>query len=585
MLQRSQITFLVGKSFLILFFCTITLVAEGQEAAQSSELEKLELQVQSWQNRVNHLSDNILLDSGTLPVGKRSLYLAHLAKIWWKADQDKARPYLDKAGKQLLNAISSVEKSELNDQLADFPNTFRIISSLDAQFAQSILQQLEKNFLDTATGKPEPNARLADIYTAVGLEVVEVNPRFALDIGKESLKFGFAQSLPRLVIDLNLQNSSYAEDLFNVALSAARQSSVSASDTMLFNLSRFIAESNKGKPFPLALQRKALIAFHEKLEVAVSVRDTNPRACSIAYYGPFLVERVGEYLPEHLSRFRQLLVACTENLPASLRERTAANIEDVPTTIEELLKSARDAKDKDLKINRYRAVFLQLLEAKRYEQLISLLDGFDGDAYKEISPIGWNNWRVSAASGAAIAGFEAGDIPSSFRFVNAVPKRLRPFVRKRVVSNKEISEDKETYVEHLNEMQKELDSIEIPPHDAARLYLDLAGYFLKTTPTESQLMFRNAVKHINKADNDNPDLRPEKDWAPMEDYVSLSADLLDADDLAIFSSMKDISSRHSRLRLSLGLLESALKKLAESQKHLEALTREEQKKAQATDSN
>ncbi|QYO65958.1 hypothetical protein [Leptolyngbya sp. 7M] len=527
---------------------------------------------------MDDISDASLVDTASLPVGRRSLYIAYLAKIWWKFDEVKARLYLDRAGKQLLDGISSAEKNELNEQLSDFPNTFRVISGLDAKFAQRILKELEKTFLDTATGKAEPNAKLADIYTAVGLEVVVFNPRFALDIGKESLKFGFALSLPQLVIDLNLQNSDYAEELFNVALAAASKSSLYGSDTMLFNLSRFIAESNKGKSFSPILQRKALTAFIGKLEFAVSTRDTNPRACSISYYGPFLVGRVGEYLPELLSRFRELLLVCTANLHPDYRERTAANIENVPNTVDELLKSAREAKSPDMKINRYREVFLQLLEAKKYEQMISLLDGFDGDAYKEISPIGWDNWRVSAASGAAIAAFEVGDIPSSFRFVNDVPKRLRPFVRKRAVLNKKIGEDEETYIEHLNEMQKELDSIEIPSHDAARLYLDLAEFYLKTTPTESQLMFRNAIKHINKADNDNPDLLPEKDWAPMEDYVSLSADLLEADDMAIFSSMKDISSRHSRLRLSLGLLESSLKKLDESKKQLDALKSKQKKK-------
>lgn len=578
MSMKNAVTSLLRLGLFTIFTSLTTFMVEGQTTPQFSELEKLQLEVQSWKNRGDHLTDTSLVDSASLPAGRRSLYIAYLAKIWWKFDEAKARLYLDRAGKQLLDAISSVEKNELNDQLTEFPNTLRIISSLDTKFAQRILTDLQKNFLDTATGKAEANAHLADTYTAVGLAVVEINPRFALDAGKESLKFGFALSLPQLVIDLNLQNSDYAEELFNAALAAASKSPLYGSDTMLFNLSRFIAESNKGKSFSPILQRRALTAFIEKLEFAVSMRDTNPRACSISYYGPFLVGRVGEYLPELLSRFRELLLVCTANLHPDYRERTAANIENVPNRVDELLNSAREAKSPDMKINRYRTVFLQLLEGKEYEQMISLLDGFDGDAYKEISPIGWDNWRVSAASGAAIAAFEAGDIPSSFRFVKDVPKRLRPFVRKRVVLNKKIGEDKETFIEHLNEMQKELESIDIPAHDAARLYLDLAEFYLKTTPTESQMMFRNAVKYINKADNDNPDLLPEKDWAPMEDYVVLSADLLEADDVAIFSSIKDLSFRRSRLRLSLGLLESSLKKLDESQKQLEELRSKQKKK-------
>jgi hypothetical protein len=58
----------------------------------------------------------------------------------------------------------------------------------------------------------------------------------------------------------------------------------------------------------------------------------------------------------------------------------------------------------------------------------------------------------------------------------------------------------------------------------------------------------------------NPDFLPEKDYAPTMDYVSLPADLLQYDENSTFSSLSNISSRRSRVRLKLGLLESCMER-------------------------
>ena len=87
-------------------------------------------------------------------------------------------------------------------------------------------------------------------------------------------------------------------------------------------------------------------------------------------------------------------------------------------------------------------------------------------------------------------------------------------------------------------------------------------------------MFRNAVKFINKADGDNPDFENDKDWAPWMDYVPMSAELLDFDESSISSSLNNLSSRRSRVRLKLGLLESSLKKYVDAKKTFETLNKQ-----------
>lgn len=120
-------------------------------------------------------------------------------------------------------------------------------------------------------------------------------------------------------------------------------------------------------------------------------------------------------------------------------------------------------------------------------------------------------------------------------------------------------------------MQKELESLDFPSGDAVRLYKDLAHQYLIARPTESEVMFRNAVKYINKTDNDNPEYIADKDWAPMRDYVAVTSDLLEIDEISITSSLNNVSSRRSRVRLKLGLLESSLKRFVDARKKLDEI--------------
>ncbi|MEQ1603911.1 MAG: hypothetical protein ABL999_03505 [Pyrinomonadaceae bacterium] len=39
-----------------------------------------------WQNRVNNLTSEIVSESSSVPDSERSLYLALLAKSWWKVE-------------------------------------------------------------------------------------------------------------------------------------------------------------------------------------------------------------------------------------------------------------------------------------------------------------------------------------------------------------------------------------------------------------------------------------------------------------------------------------------------------------------
>lgn len=553
----------LGVSFVV--FSSTNFAQDGQGF---SPLEEAEMRYAKWDTRVADLKTIFVTSSSGLSAPENSFRLALLAKILWKFDQVEARDHLKWSADLFLSGLKTDDEKALETNLEYAPRTFNIIFELDEKYGIEVVGKLAPSFEDTISTSFRRNQKLAGLYAAIGIKVVNVNPKLAHAYGMSSLRHGFVPELKDLSVRLHLKDRTLAESLIRRAVTLSTGNYTEDNYLFAFHFQK-IADSD----LSTEVSRLVVKLFSDLLEGAAYFETERPRRCGIAFFAPSVAPNVDRHFPEQSPRFRQNIQTCIPHLHSSSQATTLAK-SDMPNNVDELLKAGRDTKDKELKINYYREALLKLLEAKRFEEMISILEGFIGDEYQEFAPIAWGNWRVRAASGAAISSFEAGDIPSSFKFVNDTPKRLRPFVRKRVVSHDKVSKDSSTYIEHLNEMQKELESIDIPPHDAARLYLDLAEFYLKMTPIQAPIMFRNSAKFINKSDTENPDFLPEKDdWAPMENYVSLDAELLEVDDLAIFATLNEITSRRSRARLSLGLLESSLKKRKEAEDSLIDLQR------------
>ncbi|MEO7659662.1 MAG: hypothetical protein ABIV48_08605 [Pyrinomonadaceae bacterium] len=549
----------------------ITPVAFAQDGKPQLTIEEAQHRVRIWQTRVDDLTKEIVSESSSVSEGEQSLYLALLAKIWWKTDEVEARTHLKKAAQKMLGAMRTDEKAQLEKTLKYSQKTLEIISGLDEKFAQDLIGQLEAAARGSDDNKKKESQEMADLFASVGLQIVKSNPKLALAYGMDSLVYGFALDLPRLIVELHLNDAKLAESLVGRALVLARGSYTEAGYLLIFRLNRYMVEFNKGKAFSDALQRSVLEAFADILAGAASVEQERRKRCGIAYFAPAVLPRIDEYLPGLSLTFRQNLQACIPYTSPSTREKTMAASGDEPKTVDDILRAARDARDIELKVTYYRKAMNQLEEEKKFEEIIALLDGIDGDDYKKISTVGWDNWRIGATSKGALAAFEANDMGAVYRFIDKAPKRLRPYIRGSLVSKSSVAKNKEFFLENLDEMQKELNSLEFPVEDAARLFRELAHLYLTARPTESEAMFRSAVKYINKTDSENPDFLSDKDWAPMRDYVAMMSELIEIDEPSITISLNSISSRRSRVRLKLGLLESSLKKYVEAKKKVDEL--------------
>ncbi|MFZ1700829.1 MAG: hypothetical protein WBO10_06620 [Pyrinomonadaceae bacterium] len=535
--------------------------------------EHAEQQFRKWQRRVDDFTKEIVSESSAVPDSERAVYLALLAKAWWKVDEAEARLHLNKAADKLQGVIGVDEKAQPGMRLFHFQMAMEVIASLDAKLAQKVIASLEK-FAGDSNEERKPDEEMANMLVSVGFKVVDTNPQMAMAFGMDSLRYGFATRLPALAVEINLKEPLLAESLVRNALTAARTSTARSSYLMLFNLDRYMSEFNKGKSFPEALRRSVVEIFMEVVATAAAVEQERPLRCKVALYSTRFVARVAEYFPANATVFNQNLQTCIPFTSETNQERVKTASEAELKSPDDLIRAARATNDLNLKIMYYRDALKYYEDKKQYDEMISILDGTDGDDLKAVAPIVWDDWRSGASSDAALAAFETKDLPAAYRYIDKTPKRLRPYVRKALVTNSSVAKNKEFLLENLEEMQKELNSLDFPTANAARLYLLLTRLYITARPTESEATFRNAVKYINKNDGDNLEFSPDKDWAIFLEYaVPMKSELLEIDEASITTSLNNLSSRRSRVRLKLGFLEPSLKEYVAARKTLDDLTK------------
>lgn len=306
-------------------------------------------------------------------------------------------------------------------------------------------------------------------------------------------------------------------------------------------------------------RRSFLVALAGILSHSVANEGEMPSSCQIAMITSSLIDKFEEFLPSQALVVEQQTRLCLpflSNLNADLA--SAGLKEDRPKTADELISAARNTDNKVLKGKYFYEAIIKLEKVREFNEITSLLDDMT-DNEKEVLGVDiWESYRIESAFTLTTQSIENKDWPSAYRIIDRTPKKIRPSVRISLAYKLPVSEYRAFVLENLEQARKELDSLDILAARKADYSLSLARLYTKVEPTDAQNVFRETVKAINNADTENPDSIPEKDYAPLRDYISLPAELLEPDELSIFSSFNDISSRQSRVRLKLGLLESSL---------------------------
>jgi hypothetical protein len=538
----------------------------GQDRGQAV-LEEAEYAHHLWRTRVSDLTRLVTIDARSMTDGEQAMYSAYLAKFWWKIDNSEAREHLSRSEQRLVAVVDSSRAKDIGPQLPAFQKALSIITSLDEDLAIRLMAKMESGASD---GDRKPDPQMAELFVAMALEIVDENPRLALAAGMDSLRHGLATGLPWLIGKIHQNEPQLAEQLMNESLRLARSRHRPDGHLFLFNMGRVAVGLDGNTGLPLPIQRIALRAFADALNSALAIEQERNVRCGIAYYASWFTPSIDTQMPEIAVTYRQSLAACIPYTNQSQRENVRTRNIPTPNSVDEILTLARETKDLEAKVNLYRDALGRLQREEKFARMVSVLDGLDGDDFRDASPRGWDNWRTDAAVRGAFEAFEDGDIPTAFRFIDRTPKRLRPAVRDELVRKEAVRANREFFLENLREMEKELAGIDLPDYEVARLYLALAEQYFSITPTDAVSSFRTAIKFINSSDRSNPGGVPE-DWAPMEDTVWLSSDLLAYDEIGVNTALNELSSERSRIRLRLGLLESSLPKYAAARDKLNSL--------------
>ncbi len=556
----------IDLCFRIVFRLSILLLLLSSIVLAQEPESKNRQEVRIWRQRVADLTDGIRQDSSSLDPGERGIYFALLGKILWKTKPLEARDWSLKAVEYTVSSISSSEENtDLSERLKQADKTIQIVAESDYQLSETLAEKIAK-ILETVKNNGKPSE---DSFVSIALQVVDTKPSLAFSLGAESLNYGNSLNLSILISKLNSKNSLLAENLFVLALAAARRN---FSYEFTGGLGNILFETNSGPGFSVSLKRSFLELLAEMISRGSLIESEREIGCQVAPLATPILDKFDEFLPSMALTVRQQVQFCipfSNGYTAEIAKAEANG--DEPRTVNDLIQAARDTNDPGLKGRYYYKAITKLKALRKFDEIISLLDEMTEIDKKAISSVAWESWRIEYAFLSAFDSFERQDMPSVYRTINRTPKKSRPFVRFRLIYKLSPTDSRDFILENLEQIRKEIgSSLEITPKDAASSYLSLARLYIKIQPTESEKVFRDATRYINKTDDENPDFLAESDYAPLQDYIRIPFEFLETDETGFYSSLANISSRRSRIRLKLGFLESAIQRLSQVMKKLES---------------
>jgi hypothetical protein len=548
--------------------CLLLLLIAQNLFAQSS-VDKTRNDYFNWRSRVTNLSDEVVSDSLFVPDAERSLYIALLAKFWWKADPPRARDYLNRSSDLLLAELHRRPKpGDLTKNLRYALKTLRVMVSLDEKATQQVVGKLEGTLIANNGGQEFEDPELADLYAELGVQAVGTNPGFAAAAGFDSLIYGTSRFLPELISALYDRAPRLGASLYNAAVTRSRNNYSNSNFVFVGALGDYTFDRGS---FSDQLRTSYLRLVGDLVSGAVAIDAERPAKCGIAFAAAPFASKFDQYDPGDAPTFRRQIQICIPFTDGLTLESTRFDVggEEL-TTAADLVQRARNTGDQGLKVQLYRRAIHKLETQGKFVEIIDLLDDLRSDE-RRMFGYTWDELRTEYAFRAAAAFYGQRDMGAVNDVLNKTPKSLRPFARIRLVAELRGTKDNDFLLENAEAARRELGSFDVSPKDAAVSLLLLTKIYLEIQPNEFPALFRDAATYINKADNENLDFDFVKDWGSGADYYPLDSKMLELDEVTTANSISNVGSKRSRVRLKLGLLESSVPKYADAKKKFDGL--------------
>jgi hypothetical protein len=539
-------------------------------AAQDRERNELP---DPWLIRARAVSDDLIADAPSLMLHDRALLWARLGEVWWKDDERRARTLMLKAVEEVEAVPEQEETVARARRLAAARALLSVVGKRDRELGErlsAVLSAKRKSAQATDTERGQNAEALAN----AALEVLDADPRRAVELGSASFRAGGSSQQSALLMRLHKKDAGLAVSLFREGLAAVRASHSSELWLTLAGAAfphRLYFPPFASPVFPEEIRAETLRALAENLLRTPASEEDDERVCAFAWTAASLVEEFVPLVPQQAGALRIAINRCQQKMHPEVRRHLDEEMSEQPKTVEDYLRVAADARDERMRaFHLARAAYvahsggdpdraIEIIEGMTQKQRETLSEGMDSEQRKALGDA-WETVRWNYAYAAALKHFKAGDRQTLRRVLDAVPPKLRAYALIHFLNGLAESKPRDFPAELLGEARlllSKYEGPEAPPY----LWLSLARLHATYLPADGPRVFNEAVAGLNRWGRTRPAGAAEKSHEfPEYPWVvtHLPVALVEADEPGVTSAVAAIDDRLMRAWARLGLLKALL---------------------------
>ncbi|HEX8567321.1 MAG TPA: hypothetical protein VF648_16895 [Pyrinomonadaceae bacterium] len=543
-------------------------------------------------NQIERLVNALLREKFRLSLADSVFLFASLGKIWKDENPVTAKDFFKKAVDEASPLLTDSPK-ERTEKI----NLLRKLLTLSAQIDSKITEKIINQLRSESEAQQKQSLQNSIAFSEASLAIITTNPKLGFELAVSALSLVEKPSQNEKIYDvilfLGLKDKKLSEELLLLTLKLAQNSSdfEAIGRLALFTSPKsytievnFLSDNSKRHVLSLFLDK--LVQLSTLSQQNQILAEQKEQACVFFLAGKGLKETINIYLPDKSGLLSQITQQSNLCQHASDSSKTQSVFEEMvadkkDSTVEELVQAADGTTDITKKAFYFLLAVGKLSREKKFEKAVDLLDAMDESARKAMgtddSDVFWRAMRNGNALDAIKQKLQAKDLGGARRIIEKTPSDLRPTLQ--IQASREILE-KVTKVDFSNSEQSFAFTLiadarqKLPNTDdpflSVNLYLSLLRRYAILLPDEVTIVFREAVKAINRADAAKDEEKYKgKDFANGENIIPLPFLLLENNEDNVLNQIEDIAKPYSRVRLKLGLLSVSMARYTEIKMKLE----------------
>lgn len=543
-----------------LFISLASITAAAQ--AQSDDKLDLRYRLDLTETQIEQVTNDLTKDTTVFQPVERAILWARIGDLWWKTDAQRGRGFLFKAIQDIETAATAAkDTSEGGTKPAQLISAIgvamRIIAPRDSKLGDRLITSLSTLTTEANEDPSSASNFMADALVDAAIQVVSDDPARAAQLGSASLRYGDANKLNLLLINLRDRNSKLADNLFIEALTAAQVSqNINLFSSLTF--AAFTANYNpaiKATPPPSQLRASLLNAIIKGVIQADMV--DKQRDCGYAFLIAPLLNEVDQLAPQQSAPVRNALAKCRSVAPGSDEAITNQPLK----TAEDFLSAARSAARIEVRVLFLSRAIQAAAGAGNFDLAISTLDGMSREE-RNVMGDAWEPIRVQYATLAGMRSYKNKDFAAVERIINAVPQELQAFVALNMAEAMlgENQEKNTMAIDLLGRARRRFEKMERPDYNNFYPYMSLVRAYGKASPPDALSVLREAVKSINRVTLALKEKTDPSEQTALGQFepLDIPSELVQLSAFDLISIVSSVDSPALRTRLRLSLLGSLL---------------------------